>query len=247
MAAPTQSQLFQPYRSVGHVTTAVPFALNKMGQAFFATASVGRAFQVYNVRRTEKQPRPLLSTQHKHRGEWLLTPLPDPCGTQCDKLRLVLVSPPGRDPITALAAAGETTFVACGPRVHVWKRLELLHTLVGHTADVHHLLVFGPHILSVAADATLRVWDWAVGGAATAVVELPAGERVTALMHPDTYLNKVIVAYARCVRGKGWEEQHSLSFLFFPFPTHTHATFIARNRCVMSALSPGCVRVSLVV
>jgi U3 small nucleolar RNA-associated protein 21 len=48
--AAARSQLFQPYRCVGHVTSAVPFALNKMGQASFAVVSVGRAFQIYNVR-----------------------------------------------------------------------------------------------------------------------------------------------------------------------------------------------------
>ncbi len=47
---------------------------------------------------------------------------------QCDKLRLALVSPPGDRAITALAATGELTITACGPRVFVWKRLELVQT-----------------------------------------------------------------------------------------------------------------------
>jgi WD40 repeat protein len=141
---------------------------------------------------------------------------------QCDKLRLALVSPPGDRAITALAATGELTITACGPRVFVWKRLELVrtiapvarpvqssgfmyissvivclqvHTYEGHTADVKHLLVFGPHLISVADDQTLRIWDLASGESA-GVIELPPQDRVTALMHPDTYLNKVIVAYA---------------------------------------------------
>jgi WD40 repeat protein len=70
-----------------------------------------------------------------------------------------------------------------------------LHTYEGHTADVKHLLVFGPHLISIADDQTLRMWDLASGESA-GVIELPPQDRVTALMHPDTYLNKVIVAYA---------------------------------------------------
>jgi U3 small nucleolar RNA-associated protein 21 len=41
----------------------------------------------------------------------------------------------------------------------------------------------------------MRTWDLATGTCAEPIT-LSAGDRVTALMHPDTYLNKVLVAYA---------------------------------------------------
>ena len=41
----------------------------------------------------------------------------------------------------------------------------------------------------------MRTWDLAAGTCAEPIA-LSAGDRVTALMHPDTYLNKVLVAYA---------------------------------------------------
>lgn len=41
----------------------------------------------------------------------------------------------------------------------------------------------------------MRTWDLATGTCAEPIA-LAAGDRVTALMHPDTYLNKVLVAYA---------------------------------------------------
>ena len=115
---------------------------------------------------------------------------------QCDKLRLVVSSPPGAVPIAALACApGDQTLCAVGARIHVWHRTELVRTLDGHTGTVRHLLVFGAHLVSVADDQTMRVWDLADGTCAEPI-ELAAGERCVTLMHPDTYLNKVLVAYA---------------------------------------------------
>eukprot|EP00954_Amorphochlora_amoebiformis_P001079 83359-Amorphochlora_amoeboformis.AAC.1 len=44
------SVLFAPYRTVGHVVDSVPFHLKRLGTETFVTVTVGRAWQVYNVR-----------------------------------------------------------------------------------------------------------------------------------------------------------------------------------------------------
>ena len=73
------------------------------------------------------------------------------------------MSPPGDRTISALAVAGEMTYVACGPHIYAWKRVELVQHMTGHTAEITHLLVFGGHLLSVANDNTLRMWDLTMG------------------------------------------------------------------------------------
>jgi hypothetical protein len=50
MSNAAHSQLFQPFRCIGHITSNVPVAMTKLGQANFVAVSIGKAFQVYNVR-----------------------------------------------------------------------------------------------------------------------------------------------------------------------------------------------------
>lgn len=42
--------IFEPYRAIGYITNSVPFSVQRLGTETFVTVSVGKAFQVYNVR-----------------------------------------------------------------------------------------------------------------------------------------------------------------------------------------------------
>ena len=44
------STLFQPFRAVGVVTASIPFHLKQLGKENFLTISIGKAWQVYNVK-----------------------------------------------------------------------------------------------------------------------------------------------------------------------------------------------------
>lgn len=43
------SKIFSPFRSIGNVTTAVPFSVTSLGQTFVITTSVGNFFQIYDA------------------------------------------------------------------------------------------------------------------------------------------------------------------------------------------------------
>lgn len=40
--------IFEPYRAIGYITSAVPFSVQRLGTETFVTVSVGKAFQIYN-------------------------------------------------------------------------------------------------------------------------------------------------------------------------------------------------------
>lgn len=41
--------IFEPFRAIGYITTAVPFSVQRLGTETFVTVSVGKAWQVYDV------------------------------------------------------------------------------------------------------------------------------------------------------------------------------------------------------
>jgi len=146
-----------------------------------------------------------------------------------DRLIVKAVAPPrltrgdGVEPISALAALGERTFCACGSDVLEYRRAKLHRVLLDGAkhefGSVQSLLVFGKSLVvltSGPAGAThgrlvmLDIRDRIEGSGIQRSIELgktsrkdrfPAVDRFspTCFMHPDTYLNKVVVGSAEGV------------------------------------------------
>ncbi|CAM9462758.1 unnamed protein product, partial [Choristocarpus tenellus] len=171
MATTTSSRLYYPFRALGVVTDALPFVLNRLGDECFLTVSIDRAFQVY----------------------------------RCDHLRVVLVSPPMSKRVSCLASRGdEHTYVGSGCKILEWRRLACLGTLGTHPGTVRFLLCLGEVLVSLCEQGELKTWDLkrrrvegrgeADGnGIITCDASLEAGFIPSALAHPPTYLNKVVV------------------------------------------------------
>ncbi|KAL7615945.1 hypothetical protein Lser_V15G01030 [Lactuca serriola] len=113
----------------------------------------------------------------------------------CAKLSLVLVGPQLAKKIRALASYRDYTFAAYGNDIGVFKRAHQVATWSRHNAKVNLLLLFGEHVLSV--DVEGNVFIWAFKG--TDENPSPVGHILldneftpSCIMHPDTYLNKVI-------------------------------------------------------
>lgn len=114
----------------------------------------------------------------------------------CAKLNLVLVGPQLPKKIRALASYRDYTFAAYGSDIAVVKRTHQVATWSKHSAKVNHLLLFGDHILSVDVEGNIYTWNF------KGIYEnvAPVGHMLlegkftpSCIMHPDTYLNKVIV------------------------------------------------------
>lgn len=114
----------------------------------------------------------------------------------CAKLNLVLAGPQLPKKIRAIASYKDYTFAAYGSDIAVFKRTDQVATWSRHEEKVNMLYLFGEYVLS--ADAKGNVFMWAFRGAepnTEPVGSISLGDKFTptCIMHPDTYLNKVIV------------------------------------------------------
>ncbi|XP_042482497.1 U3 small nucleolar RNA-associated protein 21 homolog isoform X2 [Macadamia integrifolia] len=114
----------------------------------------------------------------------------------CAKLSLVLVGPQLPKKIRALASYRDYTFAAYGNNIGVFKRAHQVATWTRHNDKVNWLLLFGEHVLSLDAKGNLFIWPFKGLDENLA----PIGHIVledkfipSCIMHPDTYLNKVII------------------------------------------------------
>ncbi|KAL4383697.1 hypothetical protein GQ457_15G029390 [Hibiscus cannabinus] len=114
----------------------------------------------------------------------------------CSKLNLVLIGPQLPKKIRALASYRDYTFAAYGTEIAVFKRAHQVANWNRHSAKVNSLLLFGDHILSVDADGNVFIWSFKGIDddlAPIGHIKLDAKFTPTCIMHPDTYLNKVLI------------------------------------------------------
>ncbi|KAG6769424.1 hypothetical protein POTOM_025059 [Populus tomentosa] len=114
----------------------------------------------------------------------------------CAKLTLVIVSPQLPHKIRALACYRDFTFVAYATHIAVFKRAHQVTLWSRHSAKVNSLMVFGDYVISVDVDGNLFIWGFKGLDESNAPVgHIMFGDKCTptCLMHPDTYLNKVLI------------------------------------------------------
>ncbi|KAJ8961645.1 hypothetical protein NQ314_005897 [Rhamnusium bicolor] len=71
-------------------------------------------------------------------------------------------------------------YTACNNIIYAWRRgTELKHTYRGHTRKVHLMIPFGAHLISVDEKSSVKIWDI---------------KAEMLLLHPSTYLNKILFA-----------------------------------------------------
>ncbi|XP_063066369.1 WD repeat-containing protein 36 [Engraulis encrasicolus] len=110
------------------------------------------------------------------------------------KLGIVAVSNALPDDISCLAADRMLVFAAHGKTVVAFARnKEVVHTYSGHRGDVHLLLPFGDHLISVDRENAVIVWDVEAEEEYLQISFDKVSFEVSALMHPSTYLNKILL------------------------------------------------------
>ncbi|RUS16772.1 hypothetical protein BC937DRAFT_90825 [Endogone sp. FLAS-F59071] len=109
------------------------------------------------------------------------------------KMSLLFVGPQTQKPITALASSGDLTFAACGNEVITFRRSKEISRINSQDHfTVFQLLVFGGHLISLCDDNTLKMWDYTTGELYTEL-EFDPNFTLSTLIHPSTYLNKVLL------------------------------------------------------
>ncbi|XP_024544156.1 WD repeat-containing protein 36 [Selaginella moellendorffii] len=116
----------------------------------------------------------------------------------CSKLLLVFVGPQLEKSIRALACYEGFTFAASGNNVVVFDRAHQIAVWKAHSSKIKYLLEFGHFILSSDTEGHVCVWDTGILSTkedGKPIAELHLGRGVTCLMHPQTYLDKVLFGF----------------------------------------------------
>uniref|UniRef100_A0A673LAK1 WD repeat-containing protein 36-like n=1 Tax=Sinocyclocheilus rhinocerous TaxID=307959 RepID=A0A673LAK1_9TELE len=136
----------------------------------------------------------VLRFHKKHREFYVLTAVGQCFHTyNVKKLGIVAVSNALPEDISSLAADRMLVYAAYGKLICAFaKNKEVVHTYTGHQADVHLLLPFGDHLISVDKDNVVIIWDVESEDTYLQISYDKASFEVSALMHPSTYLNKIL-------------------------------------------------------
>ncbi|KAH6572878.1 hypothetical protein BASA50_002429 [Batrachochytrium salamandrivorans] len=111
-----------------------------------------------------------------------------------DKMGLLFVGPKLEAPITSIASFKDLTFAAVGSDIVIFHRSKEVHRLTDTNINstLSNLLVLGDLIFSLWFDNTIRIWDFKTK---EFVNEISLSKNFTAtnILHPSTYLNKVLL------------------------------------------------------
>lgn len=112
----------------------------------------------------------------------------------CNHFRLLCVSGLHPEEITCLASDKFLCYSASGNVIYAWRGgSEIKYKYVGHQSKIHLMLPFGAHLISVDGDSSLRIWD---KRSEMCYLEIPfqnSSFKISAIMHPNTYANKILV------------------------------------------------------
>ncbi|XP_019740918.1 WD repeat-containing protein 36 [Hippocampus comes] len=137
----------------------------------------------------------VLRYHRKHREFYLVTSVGKCLHTyNVNRLGIVAVSNSLQDDITCLAADRMLTFAAAGSLVYAFaKNKEVVMCYRGHKHEVRLLLPFGDQLISADGSGLVIVWDVHRGDVYVELNFDPTTFDVSAMMHPSTYLNKVLL------------------------------------------------------
>ncbi|KAJ6669733.1 hypothetical protein lerEdw1_000282 [Lerista edwardsae] len=137
----------------------------------------------------------VLRYHRRHREFYLVTAVGRSFHTyNVKKLGIVAVSNALPQDITCLAADRMLVFASCGSVLYAFARnKEVVHIYKGHNADIHLVLPFGDHVISVDGDNVLIIWDVQSEEEYLQLNFDKAVFTVSAIMHPSTYLNKILL------------------------------------------------------
>lgn len=165
------SKIFSPFRALGNVSNEIPFALGTLGSSFYIVTSVGRSFQIYDA-----------ATLHLLFVSQSQTP----------------------SKITCLYASFHYVYVGHSNKIGIYKRGRLVETLECESnGTVHHILKFGEYLVATLSHGEICIFKTPSGSKIPTEpyttlrnINSQVDGAITGLIHPPTYLNKIVVATA---------------------------------------------------
>lgn len=164
------SKIFSPFRVLGNVSNEIPFALGTLGSTFYMVTSVGRSFQIYDA-----------ATLHLLFVSQSQTP----------------------SKITCLAAHYHYVYAAYANKIGIYKRGRLVHTLECESANatIHNMLIFGEYLIVTSSNGEISIFKKPNNSkfptelyTTLKNINVQLDGEIIGLVHPATYLNKIVVA-----------------------------------------------------
>lgn len=145
------SKIFEGYKAVGLVARDKPFIVRYVEklQDLRIVIPVGLYFHTYNSKLQ------LIETSLYHSRFCHIS-----------ELYSSLIGHAHPEPITAIAADSKHVFTSAGNQIYGWRHGHrwLFHQFANHDANIHSLLNFGPHLLSVDQANIVRLIEIGNGG-----------------------------------------------------------------------------------
>ncbi|KAJ6597057.1 Utp21 specific WD40 associated putative domain-containing protein [Mycena vulgaris] len=163
-----EPRLFVPFRALGLITDSVPFVL-----------------QTRSYKGATDGPRiHLLTCLGKSWALW-----------EGGKMGLLFVGPDVPDQISCLAMDGDAVWSASGPHVIKYIRgKEVLRGTNPLATTLSFITIFGTQLLALTEDGRrMLLWETSTGEL-DSTIEFDIGFTATLILHPATYLNKVLVS-----------------------------------------------------
>ncbi|XP_040277548.1 WD repeat-containing protein 36 isoform X1 [Bufo bufo] len=131
----------------------------------------------------------------KHKEFYLVTAVGKSFLTyNVNRLGQVAVSNALPENISCLAADRMLVFASHGNLLKAFARnKEVFHTYKGHDAEIHLVLPFGDHVISVDTSNTVIIWDVQSQEEYLQLNFDKSSFDISAIMHPSTYMNKVLL------------------------------------------------------
>lgn len=86
-------------------------------------------------------------------------------------------------------------YTACENVIYAWRRgTELKHVYRGHRKNIHLMIPFGAHLISVDESSSVKVWDIKAEVVYFELTFSATNFNISALLHPSTYINKILFA-----------------------------------------------------
>ncbi|KII88291.1 hypothetical protein PLICRDRAFT_54133 [Plicaturopsis crispa FD-325 SS-3] len=165
---PKEPRLFAPFRALGLITNHVPFVL-----------------QTRSHKGATDGPRiHLLTCLGRAWAMW-----------EGGKMGLLFVGPDAPEPISSLAMDGNTVYAASGPHVIKYIRGKEIGRVTNPLdTNLASVVVFGTQLIALTEDGgQMLIWD-ANEDVLQAMIRFDPGFTATSVLHPATYLNKILVA-----------------------------------------------------
>ncbi|KAJ2696905.1 rRNA-processing protein utp21 [Coemansia sp. IMI 203386] len=115
-----------------------------------------------------------------------------------EKINLLFVGPHFTSDVVSVLSIGDETFVSTGGRVIVCRRGKQVGELEAvNRGEINHLMQFGDHLIAISEDNAVVIWNKTTRELFTELEFITESFQVTSVVHPSTYVNKVVIGSAQ--------------------------------------------------